>query len=262
MADEEVGAVLLRISEIEAIELTLAYLDEVDRLAAAVGEAVREVFRDLTSIDRSEIEAFIAGAEPFTAAGQTGAADLAAAYLSEVLGETISVTDLRYPTIPFEDPFLRTWSNLKSGMPYDEAVAGGESMAEMIGHDATTNGASTASSETKTKVIGWRRPIQAKACEWCRVVATQLYSSAQTATFGHHGCRCKPPIAVYAGFDPVGAMNKAMLHELRETGAVKRVSEARERSRDRERRGGPARLAGQGSTNPAQALQDLMRDLR
>lgn len=231
MADEEAGTLLLRVSEAEAVDLTLAYLAEVDRLAAAVGEAVREVFRDLTSIDRSEIEAFIEGASPYTTAGQTGAADMASAYLSEVLGESISVVDLRYPTIPFDDPFLRTWSNLDSGMAFEDAVAGGESMAEMLGQDATTGGAATASDATKTKLRGWRRPIQAKACEWCRVVATQMYRSAETATFGHHGCRCKPPVPVYVGFDPGKKINDARLKELKESGAVKRVSEARQRSR-------------------------------
>lgn len=233
MADEEAGTLLLRVTEAEAVDLTLAYLEEVDRLAQAVGEAVRDVFRDLTSIDRSEIEAFIAEAEPYTNAGQTGGADLAAGYLSEVLGESISVVDLRYPELPFDDPFLRTWHNIGEGMPYEDALSSGESMAEMLGHDATTNGASTASGQTKTALRGWRRPIQAKACEWCRVVGTQLYKTQESATFGHHGCRCKPPVPVYQGFDPGKAINDARLKELRESGAVKRVSEARERSRAR-----------------------------
>jgi hypothetical protein len=234
MADEEVGSVLLRVSQAEAVDLTLAYLEEVDRLAQAVGDAVRDVFRDLTSIDRSEVAAFIEGASPYTTAGQQGGADLAAAYLSEVLDETISVVDLRFPEIPFDGPFLRTWHNLGEDMPYSEARSGGESVAEMLGHDATTNGASTASGQTKTKLRGWRRPIQAKACEWCRVVGTQLYKSQESATFGHHGCRCKPPVPVFEGFDPGKQINDARLKELRESGAVKRVSEARERSRARE----------------------------
>lgn len=233
MADEEVGSLLLRVSQAEAVDLTLAYLAEVDRLAAAVGDAVREVFRDLTSIDRSEVAAFIEGASPYTTAGQQGGADLAAAYLSEVLDETINVVDLAYPEIPFDGPFLRTWHNIGENMPYDEARLSGESMAEMTGYDATTNGASTASGQTKTKLRGWRRPIQAKACEWCRVVGTQLYKSQESATFGHHGCRCKPPLPVYEGFDPGKTINDARLKELRESGAVKRASEARERSRGR-----------------------------
>jgi hypothetical protein len=233
MADEQAGAVLVRASELEAVDLTLAYLSEVDRLAAAVGQAVREVFRDLTSIDRSEIEAFIAGATPYTTAGQTGAADLAAAYLSETLGETISVVDLRYPEIPFDGPFLRTWQNLGEGMPYEDALSTGQSMAEMTGYDATAGGASAANNAIKTKVRGWRRPIQSGACEWCRVVGTQLYRTEQSASFGHHGCRCRPPLPVYQGFDPGKSINDARLKELKESGAVKRVSEARERSRNR-----------------------------
>jgi hypothetical protein len=65
-------------------------------------------------------------------------------------------------------------------------------------------------------------------------VGTQLYKSQESATFGHHGCRCKPPVPVFEGFDPGKQINDARLKELRESGAVKRVSEARERSRARE----------------------------
>lgn len=230
------SSTLLRIDEAEAVALTLAYIDEVDRLAQAVGEAVAEVFRNLEHINRSDIEAFIAEAEPYTTAGATGAADLAAAYLSETLGETISTIDLRYPEIAFDEPFLRTWHNLGEGMPYDEARASGETVATFTGHDATMAGATTASDQTKKKLRGWRRPLQPGACEFCQVVATQLYKSAETAGFyGHHGCRCRPPTPVYAGFDPIGAMNRAALHELKETGAVQRISDARQRSRDRAR---------------------------
>lgn len=229
MADEDAGALLLRTeAQREAIELTVAYITELDRIASQVGDLVRGVFENLEHINRSDIEEFIALAEPYTGAGQAEGADLAAAYLSEMTGEPLTALEVKFPTVDFGTPFHRTWHNLGELTPYEEARAGGASVAEMLGYDATTNGASARMGKPGVRVTGYRRVISAKACEWCRVVATQLYHSAETATFGHHGCKCTV-LAVFRDNDPTKAINQARLRELKAEGAVKRVTAARER---------------------------------
>jgi hypothetical protein len=233
MADEEAGTLLLRSeAQREAVQLTLTYLTELDRVAAQIGDMVRQVFEELTSIDRSEIERFIEMAQPYTNAGQAEGADLAAAYLSELTGQSLSAVDVTYPAIDFEGPFLRTWHNLSEHMPYEEARLGGSSVAEMTGYDAVNDGAGARMGQPGLKVMGYRRVISAKACEWCRVVATQLYRSASSATFGHHGCKCTV-VAVPRDNDPTKAINQARLRELKAQGSVERISQARERSRNR-----------------------------
>jgi len=222
------------ITEAEAVELTLAYIAELDMLASLVGVALRDIFAELASTDRADIEAFIAEATPYTNAGIAEAGDLASAYLSEMTGKAIRPSDLIAPTIAWDGPFLRTWHNLSEGMPYAEAKESGASVAEMTGYTATNDGAVARMGQPGTKVRGWRRVINAGACEWCRVVSTQMYKTQASATFGHWKCRCTT-VAVMAGVDPGKAINQARLRELKASGAVERVSKARERSRQRER---------------------------
>jgi hypothetical protein len=102
----------------------------------------------------------------------------------------------------------------------------------MIGRDATRDGAASRMGQPGVKVRGWRRVISAHACEWCRVVGTKLYKTQDTATFGHHGCKCEI-VAVPYGFDPGGAINDARLRELKASGAVDRVTESTKRRRAR-----------------------------
>jgi len=225
----------LTITEAEAVELTLAYIAELDALAELVGVALRDIFANLAHTDRADIEAFIAEASPYTTAGVSEASDLASAYLSEMTGTAIKASDIIAPTIAWDGPFLRTWHDLAEGMPYDQAKESGASMAEMTGYSATNDGAMARMGQPGTKVKGWRRVINPTACEWCRVVATQLYRTQESATFGHWKCRCTT-VAVMGDTDPGKAINQARLRELKASGAVERVSKARERSRERERK--------------------------
>lgn len=220
----------MTVSEDEAVELTLHYINEIEVIASQVGIVVRDVFIDLVRTDRADIEAFIREAAPWAKAGSDEGADLAAAYLSELTGAPLTASDIAVPEIPWDDPFLRTWHNLSEGMEYDLAKERGGGVAEMIGRDATRDGAASRMAKPGTAVRGWRRVISAHACEWCRVVGTKLYKTQETATFGHHGCKCEI-VAVPYGFDPGGAINEARLRELKASGAVERVTASTMRRR-------------------------------
>jgi hypothetical protein len=218
----------------DAVDLTLAYMTEVEAVAEITGLAVRSVFVQLAHTDRGDLARFITEAEPYVQAGADEGADLAAAYISEMTGADIAAIDLRGPTPKWEGPFHRTWHQLSEGYDYPAAKDSGASVAEMMGQDSVRDGASQRMAQPGTNVRGYRRVISAKACEWCRVVSTQIYTSEKTATFGHHGCKCEV-VAVPYGPDAGKAINDARLRELKASGAVERVSEARERSRQRER---------------------------
>lgn len=219
----------------DALRLTLAYTIEVDRLAAAVGGVLRQNFIDLTHTDRADIAGFIAESEPTVIAGIEEGADLAAAYISEMAGVAVTAERVAAPVIPWDDPFLRTWHNLSEGEVYEAAKAKGATVAEMMGYDAVTDGTDGFMGRNAVGVRAWRRVISAKACEWCRVVSTQLYKTQATATFGHHGCKCAVLPVFHEQADHAKAINTARLKELKAEGTVTKVSEARERARDRAR---------------------------
>jgi hypothetical protein len=88
-----------------------------------------------------------------------------------------------------------------------------------------------------TKTIAYQRVPEADACEFCQVVATQMYKTFESASHSHYMCRCLPPIPVTdENAEALRKINKDRLMELRQSGAVKRVSDARERNRDRARK--------------------------
>lgn len=215
----------------DALRLTLAYTVEVDRLADAVGAVLRDNFLDLRHTDRADIRAFIAEAEPTVIAGIEEGADLAAAYISEMAGVAVTAERVAAPVIPWDDPFLRTWHQLSEGEVYELAKAKGATVAEMMGYDAVTDGTDAFMGRKAVGVRGWRRVISAKACEWCRVVSTQLYRSQETATFGHHGCKCAVLPVFHEQADHAKQINSARLKALKGEGAVERVSAARARNR-------------------------------
>lgn len=219
----------------EAVRITLAYTVELDAVAAQVGAVVRQAFEALEHTDRDDIATFITEAEPWVRAGIDEGSDLAAAYMSEMTGTTLTPAEIVLPDVPYSDPFLRTWHQLAEGDQYGAARESGSTVAELMGYDATSDGAAARMGTQPQLARAWARVTSAKACEWCRVVSTQLYKSQRSATFGHHGCKC----AVVAVFDTdakaVRAINSARLRELKASGAVKKVSEARIKSRERER---------------------------
>lgn len=216
------------------VALTLAYLAELDRLGDMVADAIREVFDGFTALDRAQLAEFIAEVRPLAGAGAAEAADLTSAYLAELSGSTPAAVDFALTESALDAPFLRHWHDLKQGMPWEDARASGGSQAEMMGEDITRQGAADRMANPGIKVRGYRRTLHPGACDWCQVVATQLYKTVETGSFGHHACRCIPPIPVLEGVDPAGEINKILLKDLKASGAVSRVSAARERSRARE----------------------------
>jgi hypothetical protein len=222
------------VDEIDAVALTLAYEHQLDALADAVAQAVRQVFLDLDHLDRADIDEFVRNAKPITTGGAQEAADLASGYLATLTNDRLRTSPIDIPYVPFDSPFHRTWHQLKQEDPWDQARESGASVAEGIGYDAASDGASARMGQPGTKVMGYRRLLQPGACEWCQVVATKLYRTQQSATFGHLNCHCKP-IAVPRDNDPTHKINQARLDELRKSGAVQRSTDAAARARARRR---------------------------
>lgn len=218
------------VDEAFIVALTEEYIDQLGRLAGASGAMVREVFLALEHLNRSDVDAFRRDATPILRAARAEAIDLTSGYLSEATGGRLSAGGLAEVAPDVTAPLLRTWHQLKQGEQWEQARESGASQAEAVGHDHAQQGASDRMARPGTKVRGYRRVLSPNACEWCTVVSTQMYRSAESARFGHHKCRCTV-VAVPLSGDPAHAINKARLRELKASGAVGRVSAARTRSR-------------------------------
>jgi hypothetical protein len=223
----------------EATAITLSYLDQLDAIAAAVAEVFREAWLNMSAYDREQLAEWIDQVGPLGQAGAAEGADLATAYLSELTGVAPTGADLSFTLPELEVPFLRYWHDLKEGQSWADSVNGGASQAEALGERSTRDGAGEAFEHPPAgvKIIGWQRVVQADACEWCQVVATQMYKTRESGSESHDFCRCIPPIAVTEeNAKALRVINRTRLKEMRRIGAVERVNEARERSRERERR--------------------------
>lgn len=226
------------VDEADLIGLTEAYIDQLDRLAGATGTEVRDVFLELEHLNRADVDRFAAEATPYFRAARSEAIDLTSGYLSEATGARLDAIDLTTLDPDVTAPFLRTWHNLKEGQPWAEARQGGASQAEAAGYDYAQAGAAQRMANPGTKVRGYRRVLSPTACEWCRVVSTQLYKSAESARFGHHKCKCTV-VAVATSADPGRAINRRRLASglpsrmgaqrdaLKASGAMSRVSAKR-----------------------------------
>lgn len=214
--------------------LTMEYLNELDLLSQAVGQAIRDAFMTMPDYERAQLAEWIERARPLSQAGTLEGADLAGVYLHELTGTAPPVlTDLSLDYIDLEAPFHRMWHDLGAGHSWNDARHGGASQAEAIGRDSTSGGATKRMGKPGTKVIAYQRVVSANACEWCQVVATQLYRSAETASLGgqHHSCHCRVVAVTRENADAIRNINSARLKSLRKSGAVKRVSAARARQR-------------------------------
>jgi hypothetical protein len=221
------------LADAAAVELTFAYLSELDRLGDLVGAAIREVFDNMSGYDRRELAMYVEQVRPLAVAGAAEGADLASAYLAELTGSVPPAIDLRFAPEGLEGPYHRMWHDLGENYGFEHSRDAGSEMSHMSGIDSTRGGASKRMAKPGTKVIGFRRVLHAGACDWCQVVSTQIYKSVESGSFGHHGCRCRPPVPVTDRNDPALAINRKLRSQLRKSGAMGRASAARTRSRAR-----------------------------
>jgi hypothetical protein len=237
--DEELAIALHRnlagLGDAAVIDLTLNYLDSLDLLSRAVGEAVRDVFEMMPAYDRAQLADFIQEITPMARAGAAEGADLASAYLAELHGAMPAAVDLDLSLPALDGPFLRYWHDLSEGYPWEHSRDSGASVAEMTGQDSVRGGAAQRSANPGVRTIGWQRVVQPGACEWCQVVATKLYRTKESGAFkGHLGCRCLPPIPVSAeNAAAIRKINNARLRGLKKSGAVRRATEGAQRRRAR-----------------------------
>lgn len=153
---------------------------------------------DLDGYDEADIEAFTRRITPAATAAKAAGVAAGVALYSYLIRRppiAISPTDIGVTVDP-RGPFVTAWHALSQGRPFTEAIASGRSVADasavdlVVSSSRRTGDAVTAAAGTS--VAYWNRETDPDACQWCVDVATQTYTSADTADFGHERCGCTP----------------------------------------------------------------------
>jgi hypothetical protein len=208
-----------------------------DRLRNTTGERLQAIWLRLGAYTDDQKAVWLSAASPIVQASQDHAVDLQIAYLETVLGETLTFDReqvIETASIDLLEPFIALATALSLGHAFTQAVESGSLRAEGIGKSAVTFAARAASTAAEPHVVGWTRVLDAAPCEWCQVVSIQRYHSAEAASFGHLNCHCDID-PIIGTRDPGRTLNHQLLAQLKESGAVARASESRQRRRERDR---------------------------
>lgn len=218
--------------------LVRRYQFRLDDLASRSARAAMAAWDELVGYDEADVATFVRRVSPVVVGAKTAAVATGVGFYATLL--TIRPPTVRAASIPTvfnpRSGFLAAWHALAQGRPYEEAVAAGRAMTEA----ATSNTVISAARRTgdavatgsRAGVVGWRRVLDGKACDWCQVISTQRYRTAESADFGHDRCGCTP-VPIVGDRDPGRIVNRDLLAELKARGAVDKASASRTASRTR-----------------------------
>lgn len=166
-------------------------------LLAARGTApIQRAWDDLDTYDETSVDTLAVAAERPLETVKTATVRQSTGYYSVLSGRPAPRIGLAEVAVvaAMRDPFIATWRALASGNNYDAAVAAGRARIEAVVTNFTTSTARQTGgvfvAKTGLRTVGWERITNASACDWCEEVSAQLYSSAESADFGHDRCSC------------------------------------------------------------------------
>lgn len=187
--------------------LALRYMSQSKALRDRGRTVATRSFLTLPAYNDETFADWLAMAGPVSDATAEASAALASSFLSTVTGighdgalDFAAYTQGAIGVQPFEtryrDPFISVWNHLGKGERLDEARAAGASRAGLIVDEDAQWAATRAMRDTATKaaqagrrVHGYRRIPEARACSFCRLVASRPYNTADLAPV-HAGCGC------------------------------------------------------------------------
>lgn len=176
--------------------LTRRFQDAILAITDRTAPVLQKMWDDLDTYDEDTVAVF---------ERKTGASMLAvkAVAMRQATGYYSVLTTVRPPPIAVADlairpdlrqPFIAYWQALAGGQPWESAVAAGRSRIEAVVSNLANSSARQTGdlfvAKTRLSVRGWERITDAEPCDWCVSVADQVYSSAESADFGHDRCGC------------------------------------------------------------------------
>lgn len=228
--------------------LANTHIETQRRLRELTVRGVAQAWATLPSYDESDVPAFLAIVAPLVIAAQRQSVALTNAYLARALGRQplpLATEDLigaalrggAAPAEVYRRPFVTTWTALKEGKPYDQAVRNGlERATSTAAMDVQLAMRATATDifEADPKVIGYRRIPNSGACDLCLIAAQNRYTTGALMPIHNHcGCGVSP---ITAKHDPIGDGDLIdRLADMRRRGAQDDHTDKRTISRARER---------------------------
>lgn len=184
-------------------ELAQAQIAAQQRVRERASEAVARAWTSLPSYDEDDVPAFLAVAVPAVIAAQRVAASLTNAFLARSVGRQPLQLDLarligpaiRNGTMPadvYRRPFVTTWTALKEGVAYEDAVARGRhraTSAAAMDVQLTMRQTLVNVGERDELILGYRRVPDPGACDFCRLIAGRRYTVDQLMPVHNH-CGC------------------------------------------------------------------------
>lgn len=183
----------------EQLRLLRRYMGRQERLAAAGGVALTEVWQQLGTLDEAALDEFRTTGTPIARTFAAEASALTAGYIAALAAIRVAAANV-FVEPDWRGPFIRSWAAMGGGATFEAAVLVGASQVDAIGRNAVVSAARRAGDEVQSdRIVGWNRVLDADPCDWCVMVSNRLYKSAESADFGHDRCAC--------GVTPVFASN-------------------------------------------------------
>lgn len=178
------------------LPLTRRFQSQIATVVNRTTPAVQKAWDGLGAYDRSDIATLTDRTAQTLRAAKHASFKASAGYYSTVSGVTVPRMDVTQvdAEAELEDPFIATWRAFTMGHDYLDALAAGrERVDAVVANFANSTARQTGdlfATRAGLRSKGWERIPNSGACDWCVLVAGQIYESADTADFGHDRCGC------------------------------------------------------------------------
>lgn len=218
-------------------QLALRHIAAQSKLQKLTAAKIERIWRDLGSYDREDLPRWLERAIPVILDAQRQSVVLTDAYIGQAMDRRplgVNPDDLigaavRGGVAPEDElvrPMAATWTALKEGKPWEQAVrAGAVEAARYAVTDVLLASRTTAFAvgQQDKNILGWERVPNPDACELCLIASTQRYTTEHLMPI-HERCRCTvSPLS-----SPTDSIiNRDLYRDLKADGAMDRITSQR-----------------------------------
>lgn len=173
------------------------------RLRDLTATATERIWRELPAYDEANLDEWLTRTLPIVVLAQRQSVTLTDAFLAQSVGRAPLTPDpapltgagVRAGTAPgevYRRPFVTVWTALKNGAELDAAIAAG--LARATSTAATDVQLAMRATlreigEADDLILGYQRVPDARACDFCRLVAGMRYRTSELLPV-HNRCGC------------------------------------------------------------------------
>lgn len=220
-----------------SLELARSHIEAQGRIKLRVRNGVQAAWVSLGSYDEEDIEPFLSRALPLIRAGELASVSALQLFLSRSLYRPVAAVDpaeiidsIRGEVPPdevYRRPFVETWTALKDGTGWEQAVSQGLGRALSAAATdmqlAVTHGAK-AFGGADDGIFGYQRVANSGACDLCLIASTQRYFT-DTLMPIHSHCNCGVvPLTEQTG----QIINRGRYEDLKSGGRIDAISQQRQ----------------------------------